>query len=338
MRSTLNAFLGLLAFLLTLISAGGCERTVQSDKVRVAYVTNGVDPYWTIAETGAKRAAADLGVEVLVEMPSEGIAHQKQILEDLMTRGVQGIAVSPIDHVNQTSLLDQIAAKVPLITHDSDAPLSQRRAFIGMNNYDAGRMAGELVKQAIPDGGKVLLFIGRLEQDNGRLRSQGVIDELLGRSRDQNRRDLPTEPVRVGKFEVLGVRTDQFDKSTAKANAADALTAHPDLACMVGLYAYNTPAILEALRQAGQLGKVAVVGFDEQEATLQGVADGHAFGTVVQDPYEYGYRSVAVLKALAAGDASAIPADKWIQIPAKKVLRGDVETFRADMKKKLAGK
>ncbi len=338
MRGTFYLLLACFGALLTVVAFGGCDRSADSGKVRVAYVTNGVDPYWTIAETGAKRAGKDLGVEVLVEMPSEGIAHQKQILEDLLTRGVQGIAVSPIDHVNQTAQLDQIAAQLPLITHDSDAPLSKRRAFIGMNNYDAGRMAGELVKQALPDGGKILLFIGRLEQDNGRQRTQGVIDAILGRAHEPARRDAPDLVQKAGKYEVLGVRTDQFDKSTAKSNAADALTAQPDLACMVGLYAYNTPAILEALRQAGALGKVAVVGFDEQEATLQGVADGHVFGTVVQDPYEYGYRSVAVLKALAAGDASAIPADKWLKIPAKTVRRGDVEAFRADMKRKLAGR
>jgi hypothetical protein len=120
---------------------------------------------------------------------------------------------------------------------------AMRRAFIGMNNYDAGRMAGELVKQALPDGGKVLLFIGRLEQDNGRQRTQGVIDEILGRAHDPARRDAPDLVQKAGRYEVLGVRTDQFDKSTAKANAADALTAQPDLGCMVGLYAYNTPAI-----------------------------------------------------------------------------------------------
>ena len=56
--------------------------------------------------------------------------------------------------------------------------------YIGMDNYKAGRMCGELVKEALPDGGNVMLFIGRLEQDNSKYRRQGVIDELLDRDRD----------------------------------------------------------------------------------------------------------------------------------------------------------
>lgn len=174
LRSSLRAA----AALLVALCVAACTRG-GSDKPRFAYVTNGVDPFWTIAEVGARKAGVDLGVEVLVEMPSDGIGHQKQILEDLLTRGVDGIAVSPIDHANQTPLLDEIARRVPLITHDSDAPASKRVAFVRMDNYEAGRMAGDLVKEALPQGGKVMLFVGRLEQDNARLRRQGVIDAIL---------------------------------------------------------------------------------------------------------------------------------------------------------------
>ena len=68
-----------------------------------------------------------------------------------------------------------------LITNDSDAPKSKRLAFIGTNNYKAGRALGKLVKEALPEGGDVVLFVGRLEQLNARQRRQGVIDELLER-------------------------------------------------------------------------------------------------------------------------------------------------------------
>jgi ribose transport system substrate-binding protein len=60
-----------------------------------------------------------------------------------------------------------------------------------MDNYTAGRMCGELVREALPKGGKVMLFIGRLEQDNARLRRQGVIDALLGRPHDPKNFDPP---------------------------------------------------------------------------------------------------------------------------------------------------
>ena len=53
--------------------------------------------------------------------------------------------------------------------------------YVGMDNYRAGRMAGALVKEALPEGGNVVIFIGRLEQDNSKRRRQGTIDEILDR-------------------------------------------------------------------------------------------------------------------------------------------------------------
>jgi ribose transport system substrate-binding protein len=104
--------------------------------------------------------------------------------------------VSPIDPVNQTELLNQAAKKTTLITHDSDAPDADRLVYIGMSNYDAGRLCGKLVKEALPKGGKIMIFIGRLEQDNAKLRRQGVIDEVLGRDHNPKRYDAPGKVLR----------------------------------------------------------------------------------------------------------------------------------------------
>jgi ribose transport system substrate-binding protein len=145
---------------------------------------------------GVNKAGADLGVNTEVLMPAEGIPDQKRMLEDLITKGIDGIAVSPIDPTNQTELLNQAAAKTLLITHDSDAPNANRLVYIGMSNYDAGRMCGKLVKEALPKGGKIMIFIGRLEQDNAKLRRQGVIDEILGRDHNPKRYDKPGQVLR----------------------------------------------------------------------------------------------------------------------------------------------
>src|SRR5213076_1833747 len=100
----------------------------------------------------------------------------------LLARGIYGIAISPIDAANQVGFLDEVAAKTNIITHDSDAPASKRLCFVGMDNYKAGRAAGKLVKEALPDGGKIMIFVGRLEQLNAQQRRQGVIDEVLDRA------------------------------------------------------------------------------------------------------------------------------------------------------------
>src|SRR5690606_4914252 len=124
------------------------------------------------------------------------------------------------------SFLNMVAESTNLITHDSDAPDANRLCYIGMSNYDAGRMCGELIKDAMPDGGSLMILVGRLEQDNARLRRQGVIDELLGRDHDPTRFDEPGGEIKGDKYTILDTRTDGFDFGKAKALAEDALTAY----------------------------------------------------------------------------------------------------------------
>ena len=113
--------------------------------------------------------------------------------------------------------------------------------------------------------------------------------------------------------------------------AEDALTRYPDLSAMVGLFGYNPPSILEALREAGRLGQVQVVGFDEDEPTLEAIARGEIHGTVVQNPYQYGYESVRILAALARGDESVLPPERIINIPARQIRRDNVAEFKKEL-------
>lgn len=343
--------LGLL-FLLVLVACG-CGDVVSEDqerkptsigpiperpavqKPRIAFVPNGADPFWDIAKAGVKKAGKDFDCHVEVKTP-DGADDQKRILEDLITRDFDGIAVSPIDGENQTQLINETCKGRFVITHDSDAPYSDRICYIGMDNYQAGRLCGQLVKEAIPDGGKVMIFIGRLSQANSRLRRQGVIDELLDRSHDASRYDEPGSLPQSGKYVILGTRTDGFQNEKAKANAEDALSRHPNIAAMVGLFAYNPPMILEALRSAGKLGEVKVIGFDEQSATLQAIKDGTVHGTIVQDPYLYGYESMKVLAALARGDTSLIPVGGFQNIKGRQIRKDNVDEFWTKLKARLA--
>src|SRR5204862_8210543 len=100
----------------------------------------------------------------------------------------------------QTPMIDQAARKTNLITHDSDAPESNRLMYIGMDNYIAGRMCGQLVKEAMPNGGKVAIFVGRLEQDNAVKRRPRTIDELHERTRNDKRYDNPGGEIKGDKF------------------------------------------------------------------------------------------------------------------------------------------
>lgn len=315
-------------------SASSGEASTETSTPRVAFVTNGVADFWVIAEKGAEAGGTEFGADVSVHMPPAGLSDQQRILEDLMVKGVDGIAVSPIDPANQTEFLDKVAARTDLITHDSDAPDSDRLVYIGMDNYDAGRMCGKLVKDALPEGGEVFIFIGRLEQDNARRRRQGVIDELLDRDSDPMRYDPPGTALEGEKYVILGTLTDQFDLTKGKANAEDVLSRYPDVDAMVGLFAYNPPLILEALKGADRTGEVKVIAFDEDDKTLQGIKDGTVAGTIVQNPYEYGRQSVKILVDLAGGDDSVIPEGGMINIPARTITSENVQAFWDDLRTK----
>lgn len=331
----LPALLGFSTLLLmTACSNRSSEENPDSKAPRFAYVTNGIASFWVIAKAGAEAAGQQLGVDVSVHMPAEGIADQKRIVEDILIRGADGIAISPIDPGNQAHLLDTAAEQTHLITHDSDAPDSKRIAYVGMDNYLAGRMAGELVKAALPAGGTVAILIGRLEQDNARRRRQGVIDEVLGRDHDSSRYDPPGSALNADSYTIVGTLTDQFDRAKAKANCEDILSKHPDLGAMVGLFAYNPPACLEALRQQNKLGTVKVIGFDEADETLQAIQDGHCFGTVVQNPYRYGFESIRLLNNLT-NNTRPLPVSDFLNIPARKITRDNLEPFWADLRTKL---
>jgi ribose transport system substrate-binding protein len=332
-----SATIAILAFVV--VFAAGCKPSGSSGaaagKAQIAFVSNGVASFWTIAAAGVKAAGEQFGVDAETFMPVEGISDQKRIVEDLLTRGFDGIAISPIDPANQSDLLNAAAKRTRLITHDSDAPASERLVYIGMDNYKAGRLCGELVREAMPGGGTVMLFIGRLEQDNARSRRQGCVDAMLGRPEDPKRFDPPSAVIEEAGFKILGTLTDNFDRVKAKANVEDTLAKYPDIGGMAGLFVYNPPLILEVLAQAGKTGKVKVVGFDEDDATLAAIEAGHVHATVVQNPYLYGFKSVEVLSELAKGNTGVIPAGKMIDIPARQIRRADVAAFRADLKAKL---
>ncbi len=327
----------------------GEKRTTQTPpsesgegKQTVAFVTNQIADFWKIAEAGCLDAQKDLGISVQVRMPAQATAvEQKRIVEDLLTSGVNGIAISPIDADNQVDWLNGIAKKVPLITHDSDAPNANRLLYIGMDNYAAGRACGELVKKALPEGGEVMLFIGRLEQDNSKYRRQGVIDVLMGRDRDiayyksqPNAWDPAEGKVQGDKYTVLGTITDQGKPDVAQTKAEDSINTFPEMDAMVGLFEYNPPACFQAIEKAGKLGKIKLIGFDENDVTLQAIKDGHCTGTVVQNPYLYGYESVRVLKGILNKDAKAIPESKYVDIPPRAITKENVDEYWADLKAK----
>lgn len=298
----------------TVVPAAGTVR-------KLAFVTNLPADFWNIAKAGIEVADQEM-LDYTVEFRTgDGTAaKQKEIVEDLLVKGVVGIAISPVDASNQTAMLNQAAEKALLVCQDSDAPASKRAFYLGTDNIAAGRAAGAMVKEALPGGGTIMVFVGKKDQQNAIERFQGLKEALMDT-----------------KITVLDLRTDDGDRARAKANAADTLVKYPDIAGMVGLWAYNAPAILNALKDAGRVGMVKVIAFDEEDETLAGVKAGTVHGTVVQQPYEFGYQSMKLMAKHLAGDTSFLKADKLMFVPTENIKADNVDAFWAKLKK-LRGK
>jgi ribose transport system substrate-binding protein len=289
-------------------------------KKQLALVTNAAADFWTIAKRGVEKAQkehSDYSMEVVITGQATA-AEQRRELDDLLARGVAGVSVSAIDPKNSTSEFNKVAAKAALFTTDSDAPQSNRAVYIGTDNVAAGRQAGEEIKKALPNGGKVVMFVGTLDADNARERVQGIKDVLA-----------------ESNIQIADIRTDGVDFAKAKSNVQDAL-AKGGVDCLVGLYSYNTPQIYSAVKEAGKAGVVKVVGFDEDPQTLRGVADGTIQSTIVQQPFEFGYQSMTDLIKYISGDKSFIPANKLIIIPTRIIEKSNVAEFQGTMKQLLA--
>ena len=331
------------ALAVAVLPLAGCKRGDgggggADGRATYAFVTNGKYAFWDAAQPGVVQAGRDLDVGVLFRKPENVLSDQKQVVEDLLNRGIDGLAISVIDPENQNQLLGDVASRVPVITHDSDAPESARRCFIGVDNYKAGQMAGELCMRALPDGGEVALFIGNLSQDNARLRRQGFLDTVLGREgRTPLAKMDPSDATPTGNgYTIVGTWTDDADVAKAKANVEDALNAHPEVDAVVGFFQYNPAQALQALKSMELLGKVTVVGFDEHQDTLDGIAAGHVVGTVVQNPYEYGYQAIRILDALHRGDESVVPDGGFLEIPARSITKDNLDGFRAELAEQMA--
>lgn len=300
------------------------EGDVKSEpsSVHVAFVTNNVSDFWKIAQAGVEQGEKDFNAKCDMRMPTQGtVAEQKVILEDLAVKGVSGVAISPVNADSQTDVLNRAAGKLNLICMDSDAPKSKRVCYVGTSNVDAGKVAGEQIIKAIPNGGKIMLFVGTLDAQNAADRYKGIQEAIK------------TNP----KIQILGVMTDDANHTKARANVEDTLIKHPDVACLVGLWSYNGPAIVNAVKAGNKVGKVRIVCFDEQDDTLQGVKDSAIFATVVQKPYDFGYQSVKVLAALARNDKNAVPKNGIIDTGVRVINKSNVNKFWADLKK-MTGK
>ena len=296
---------------------------MAQEKKTIAFVVNGPSDFWKIMEAAVAKAQTELpDFELQFVYPERAdAAVQRRMMDDLVAAGVDAISVSVVDPPTSTDAINGVAAHIPFFTFDSDATQSKRIAYVGSSNTELGTAAGELMKKAMAGKeGKCIGFVGLPGADNAKERINGYNTAVKGTG-----------------LELIDVRGDDIDQTRARANVDDVLVAHPEVNCMVGFYSYNPPRMYEALKDAGKLGQITVVAFDEDPITLGAVAEGSFAGTVVQNPYEWGITSAHLIADYLNGDKSKIPADGVIIIPGVTLTKDNVKQFQEDFQKKLAG-
>ncbi len=295
---------------------------IAQEKQSLAFVVNAASDFWKLAEAGVNAAQAELpDYDLQFRYPAQGTAAlQNALMDDLVSAGTDAIMISSVDPKTSIDAFNRIAAQVPLFTTDSDAPDSDRIAYLGSSNTAAGIQAGEIALEALPDGGRCMGFVGFLGADNAIERIAGFRQAVEGSG-----------------IELVDVRGDDVDFARARSNVDDVLAADPSINCMVGFYSYNPPKIYEALQAAGQLGNITVIAFDEDPITLGAVREGTFAGTVVQDPYQWGYQGMHLMADYLEGDMSGVPEDGLIIVPTKVITQDNVDAFEAELTARING-
>jgi len=300
---------------LILVLSVSCASPPKATKAvkTVAFITNSTSDFWKIVRKGCDKADTELpDVSVVFKTTNTGTIEEQNglIRHALDADEADAIAISPIDPAGQKKVINDASKRALVMTQDSDAPDTDRALYLGADNRAAGRQAGDLIKKALPQGGKIMVFVGKREVQNAQDRFEGLKESLQGSN-----------------VIVIGLMTDDADAGNARNNAYEALQKNPDIAGMVGLWSYNGPAIVQALRPEGKLGKIQIVCFDDDRDTLAAIKDGSIFGTVAQQPFEYGYQAVKTAAQILKGDRSVIPANKTILVPTVVIQKNNVDEY-----------
>lgn len=236
------------------------------------FLPKGLDnPYWDECRKGMEAKAAELGVKAEFLGPeTSDAAKQVAIFESVVARKPAGISVSPNDpETVKAAVAAAMAAGIPVIAWDADVPGSERIAYVGTNNFEAGKFAGEELAKAIGGKGKVAILHGALTAANAIERVDGFLEAL------KNYPDI----------EVVATEPTEDNPATSLAKAEALLQAHPDLAAFYGVTGVGVPGASGAVKQAGVCGQVKVVGFDVVPQGIEAMRDGCADVLISQRPF-----------------------------------------------------
>jgi ribose transport system substrate-binding protein len=277
-------------------------------------VPKGQHPYFEPVYRGFDQAAKLYGIQTEIDAPPRfDVALQVKVIQDLIARGVDGIAISANDDAGLVAVIHEaLRAGIKVITFDAPAPSSEALTYIGTDNESAGYEAGKRMARAMKGRGTLAVLQGGLGATNLNLRTRGL------------RRALADAAPRI---EVVSVVDEGGDFSESVNQTEALLRRYPGLNAIFSVSAEGTPAAAAVLKQQGRKGKVIVAGFDDLKDTLAGIRDGSIVFCVVQKTFQMGWMSVERLRDAVRGR----PVPPVIDTGVVFVDRKNIDTYPAQM-------
>jgi ribose transport system substrate-binding protein len=283
----------------------------MAEKKILAVVVKGLDnPFFTVLGNGCKKwntENPDSEYECLYTGPalSSDEAGEVQLVEDLINKGVAGIAISPSNAPAMANMLKAKKPSMPIMTIDADLQPEDRglrKTYLGTENYQMGVKMAQHLKGLKPGGGSVCLQLGNVAANNINERAAGFRDTIAGAKKTEKLTG------QGGWTEIAGCPLyTNDDISTANQQMADTFTANPDLDAfiLVGGWAQFGPEAyasnLSQVKAKLDAKKLIVIAGDTLPPQMDALKAGHSHAQIGQRPFEMGYRAPSVLIDLING-------------------------------------
>ena len=289
---------------------------------KIAFMINIFAPFWDAARRGTWDASKEMGVPVDFQGPTgttaERILQQNSMIETFVNNKYSAIIFSADDPVAPTEMIQKAKdAGLPVILMDSDAPGTARDLYVGMDDFDAGKVAGQAALDIVKKG-KVVAQFGDETSNNGQTRLAGFKEAIKG------------SPI-----ELVEVMYDGGVPDKGLSNAQMAIQKYPDLAAFFGIWSYEGPAQGQAVKEAGMKDKIKVIAWDTEPQAQKLMSEGIIQAMMAQRAYFYGYLSswVAYAMTVLGKDATMKLLDPYLTDKGKEkkvLLNTGVDVVRSD--------
>ncbi|WP_028561056.1 autoinducer 2 ABC transporter substrate-binding protein [Paenibacillus pinihumi] len=309
-------------------SAGGNGEQGSSASGTRTYFMNpkSIGPaYWAAAEKGANQAASDLKVQVVFNAPTEAdSSKQINMIQDMLTRKVDGIGVSPNDAKAVGPVFKKAAGQnVKIITWDSDAPETDRQYYVApATDQEVGEKLAKTIGDEIGGKGKIAFMVAGLGSQNQIAKSDAAKLYLAANYPD---------------IEVVTTVASDDDQQKAFANAQNLIKTYPDLKGIIGYAGGESPAAAEVVEQAvkaGTLkaGQIAITGIAVPSVVKNYIKNGTIKTDIIWDPGKLAYTTVYALDQLAQGkeikDGMDVPTVGAVKVSDKNIFIGMLEVTK----------